>query len=99
MNSLCEAMDTIVTNMAESQFYASVYLGSLQVDLDSHGTMEALRKSMKSALPEFYAAVLVFSTKATGYFEPLGLGKLTRPPHGDRLCLLRTCVLPNLSFS
>ena len=73
-------MDTVVTNMAESQFYASVYAGSLQVDLDSNGTTEAFRESMKSALPEFYAAVLVFSTKAKGYFLPLGSGELPALP-------------------
>ena len=73
-------MDTVVTNMAESQFYASVYAGSLQVDLDSNGTTEAFRESMKSALPEFYAAVLVFSTRAKGYFLPLGSGELLFPP-------------------
>ena len=69
-------MNTVVINMAESQFYVSVYAGSLQRDLDSNGIMGAFRKSMRSALPEFYAAVLVFSTKAKGYFQPLGLGKL-----------------------
>ena len=79
-------MDTIVTNMAESQFYASLYLGALEMNLDSHETTVAFRISMKSALPEFYAAVLVFSTKAKGYFQPLGLGGLPCP---DRHSLLR----------
>ena len=88
LKTLQEAMNTVVINMAESQFYASVYAGSLQVDLDSDETMEAFRKSMRSALPEFYAAVLVFSTKAKGYFLPLGSGELPCPPQGDRLCLL-----------
>ena len=86
-------MDTVVTNMAESQFYASVYVGSLQVDLDSCGTTEAFRKSMKSALPEFYAAVLVFSTRAKGYFLPLGSGELLCLPHGDRPCLRCALIL------
>ena len=76
LKTLQEAMNTVVINIAESQFYASVYAGSLQMDFDSNGTMEAFRKSMRSALPEFYAAVLVFSTKAKGYFQPLGIGKL-----------------------
>ena len=88
LKALQEAMNTVVINMAESQFYASVYAGSLQMDLDSNGTMEAFRKSMRSALPEFYAAVLVFSTKAKGYFLPLGSGERPCPPHGDRHCLL-----------
>ena len=81
-------MDTVVANMAKSQFYASMYVGSLQMDLDSHGTTEAFRKSMRSALPEFYAAVLVFSTRAKGYFLPLGSGEIPCPPHGNRLYIL-----------
>ena len=83
-------MDTIVTNMAESQFYTSVYVGSLQMEFDSHGTTAAFQKLMKSALPEFFAAVLVFSTRAKEYFLPLGSGEL---PHGDRPCLRRALTL------
>ena len=80
-------MDTVVINMAESQFYASVYVGSLQMNFESHGTTEAFRESMKSALPEFYAAVLVFSIRAKGYFLPIGSGE--QPcSRSDRLCLL-----------
>ena len=81
-------MDTVVANMAESQFYASMYVGSLRMDLDSHGTTEAFRKSMRSALPEFYAGVLVFSTRAKGYFLPLGSGELPCPSYGNRLYFL-----------
>ena len=88
MKILQEAMDTVVTNMAESQFYASVYVGSLQIDLDSYETAEAFRRSMKSALLEFYAAVLVFSTKAKGYFLPLGSGELSSLLYSDWLCVL-----------
>ena len=79
--------------MAESQFYASVYVGSLQVDLDSYRTTEAFRKSMNSALPEFYAAVLVFSTRARGYFKPSGLVEPPCPPLGNRLRLLHVLTL------
>ena len=92
MKALQEAMDTVVTNMAESQFYASVYVGSLKMDLDSHETTEALRKSMKSALPEFYAAVLVFSTRAKGYFLPVGSGEMPCL-RGDRFRPLRALTL------
>ena len=81
-------MDTVVTKMAESQFYASIYMGSLQMDLDSNETIEAFRKSMRSPLSELYAAVLVFSAKAKGYFLPLGSGELPCPHRGGRLCLL-----------
>ena len=79
-------MDTVVTTMAESQFYASVYVGSLQMDFDSDGTTVAFRKSMNSALPEFYASLLVFSTRAKGYFLPLGSGELPCAPYGGWSC-------------
>ena len=84
LKSLQEAIDTVVTSMAESQFYASVYVSTLQIDLDFKETTAAFRISMKSALPEFYAAVLVFSTRARGYFLPRGPGELPCAPHGDR---------------
>ena len=58
------------------------------MDLDSNKTTETFRNSMKSALPGFYAVVLVFSIKAKGYFLPLGSGELPCPHHGNRLCLL-----------
>ena len=74
-------MDTVVTNMSHAQFYASVYVESLRVQLDSDDTTLAFRKGVESALPEFYAAVLVFSTKAKGYFLPVGSGKYSCPPY------------------
>ncbi|KAF8543709.1 hypothetical protein BDD12DRAFT_801858 [Trichophaea hybrida] len=57
VESLETAMETILTKMAACEFYASLYAESLQENLGS-------------ALPEFYAAVLVFSVKAKGYFAP-----------------------------
>ena len=87
-------MDTVVASMAESQFYASVFVGCLQLDLDSHAAAEAFMKSMKSALPEFYAAVLVFSTRARGYFLPLGSGEAPCLSYTDRLfCMLYVLTL------
>ncbi|KAF8542357.1 hypothetical protein BDD12DRAFT_802957 [Trichophaea hybrida] len=76
LNSLEEAMDTITTKMADCEFYANLYAESLQVTLDSDRTTVAFREGMGSALPEFYAAVLVFSIKAKAYFRPSGSGEL-----------------------
>ncbi|KAF8534300.1 hypothetical protein BDD12DRAFT_983947 [Trichophaea hybrida] len=77
LNCLEEAMDTIITKIAYCQFYATVYAESLQITLDTDQTTVAFREGMASALPSFYAAVLVFSIKATAYFCPSGSAKFT----------------------
>ena len=66
-------MDTITLNMAYSESYASIYT-ALQTDRHSDDTTALLKAKMESALPEFYAAVLVFSVKAEAYFKSAGLG-------------------------
>ena len=38
--------------------------------LSNPSIADNLRKSLESALPEFYASVLVFSVKARLYFDP-----------------------------
>jgi len=80
LKSLEEALGTITTKMAYCQFYATMYAESLQITLDSNQTTTAFREGMASALPEFYAAVLVFSVKASAYFLPSGSGKLSHLP-------------------
>jgi hypothetical protein len=70
-------METITTKMAYCQFYASVYAESLQITLDTDKTTSAFREGMASALPEFYAAVLVFAVKAKAYFLHSGSGQST----------------------
>lgn len=67
-------MSTITLNMAYSESYASIYT-ALQTDSNPEDTTDPLKAKMKSALPEFYAAVLVFSIKAKGYFESTRLGE------------------------
>lgn len=67
-------MNTIVTNMAYSQFYASVYAGLQQINLDSEKTTTVFREKIEFGLPKFYAAVLVFSVKANRYFLSVGSG-------------------------
>jgi hypothetical protein len=69
-------METITTKMAYCQFYASVFAESLQVMLDTDKTTDAFKEGMESALPEFYAAVLVFAVKAKAYFLHSGFGQL-----------------------
>jgi hypothetical protein len=70
------AMETILTKMAACEFYAGLYAESLHVTLNSERTTLAFEESLDSALPEFYAAVLVFSVKAKGYFAPKTAGEL-----------------------
>jgi len=61
-------METILTRMAACEFYASLYTESLHVTLNSERTTLAFEANLDSALPEFYASILVFSVKAKGYF-------------------------------
>jgi len=72
-------MDTITMKMANCEFYANLYAESLQSILGSDRTTTALREGMGTALPEFYATVLVFSIKAKAYFLSSGSGELLFP--------------------
>lgn len=74
LSGLEEAASTITKNMADAQFYASIYVFSLQMDLDSTETTDTFRQTLDLALPNFYAAVLVFSVKARSYCLPKGAG-------------------------
>lgn len=66
----------IVEKMAICDFYASVYMEttSLKTTL-SDTSRERLRHTLDSALPELYAAILVFSVKVQVYFSPSTNGK------------------------
>lgn len=66
-------MDSIVTNMAYSQFYAVIYAETLKATLETDTTTKALKHDIESALPSFYATVIVFSVKAKSYFEESGV--------------------------
>jgi len=71
-----EAMtDTLVAKMAVCEFYSSVYGETLKTELSSTQLTNDLRKTLDLALPEFYAAVLVFSVKARQYLVPSNGGK------------------------
>ena len=62
--------------MAECEFYASIYAESLQVTLSTHQATQSFKESSDSALPEFYAAVVVFSVKAKAYFASIAIGEI-----------------------
>ncbi|KAF8421781.1 hypothetical protein EV426DRAFT_188583 [Tirmania nivea] len=67
------AMVTIMDKMAVSAFYAGIYTGvGLQTAMGDTGK---LCKVLNMALPEFYAAVIVFVIKARQYFEARWLKK------------------------
>ena len=68
-------METIIVKMAECEFYTSIYAESLQVTLSTHQTTQSFEESSYSALPEFYAAVVVFSVKVKTYFASTAVGK------------------------
>ena len=57
--------------MSICEFYASIYVGAL---LSSQSIENSLQRQsmLDSALPELYAAVIVFSVKARIYFEARG---------------------------
>ena len=72
--SLEAVAETIVAKMAMCEFYANVYMET-GVALSSDQMTLSLQQSLDSSLPEFYAAVLVFSVKARQYFDPSNTGK------------------------
>jgi hypothetical protein len=93
-------METIIVKMAECEFYASIYAESLQVTLSSHQTTLSFEESSYSALPEFYAAVVVFSVKAKAYFASTAVGESSFL-RGDihRLIYLARLAKPLTPFS
>ncbi|KAF8423279.1 hypothetical protein EV426DRAFT_574568 [Tirmania nivea] len=74
-SSLVWAGIRAIVQMAVCEFYSSVYGETLKVD--------GLQKTLDLALPEFYAAVLVFSVKARQYLVPSNvikkLGNILKP--------------------
>jgi hypothetical protein len=68
------ALKTIAVSMANCEFYASVFADSLNRHFTSPETSAAWGRQLQRALPEFYAAVVVFSIKAKSYFKPSTLG-------------------------
>ena len=54
--------------MSICEFYAGIYIRPLQSQVNNL----QLQSMLDSALPEFYAAVIVFAAKAHTYFEARG---------------------------
>ena len=66
------AIAALVEKMAICDFYAGIYFG-VQLHSKSNEDSQQLQIILDSALPELYAAVIVFAVKARGYFEAGGL--------------------------
>ena len=63
------AIAALLEKMSMCEFYAQVH-----VPLPSQSTADSLRRQdiLDSALPQLYAAVIVFAVKARTYFEARG---------------------------
>lgn len=70
MECLEAVTDTVVAKMAVCEFYSSVYGEGLKIALSSTQLTDNLQETLGLALPELYAAVLVFSVKARQYLVP-----------------------------
>ena len=81
------ATAALLENLSICEFYAGIYNGVL---LHSESTENALllKEKLESALPQLYAAVIVFSVKAKTYFEAEGTHppSLVALPPGTFLC-------------
>jgi hypothetical protein len=69
------ALKMIAVSMANCEFYTSIFTDALNRQFASPETSTAWEKQLETALPEFYAAVLVFSIKVKGYFMPSTMGE------------------------
>ena len=64
------AIAALLEKMSICEFYSSIYSG---VPLPSRSAANSLQLQLDSALPELYAAVILFSVKARTYFEATGM--------------------------
>ncbi|KAF8242724.1 hypothetical protein K440DRAFT_564475, partial [Wilcoxina mikolae CBS 423.85] len=74
-----EALKNIAMAMANCEFYAGIYVDALNVRFRELQTSTVWKEKIETALPQFYAAIIVFAVKAKGYFNPSNSvgGKLT----------------------
>jgi len=75
--SLEAAAETAVAKMAICEFYANVYAETMNMGVALSQMTCTIQQSLDSALPEFYAAILVFSVKVRQYFDPSTTSKGT----------------------
>ena len=81
------ATAALLENLSICEFYAGIYNGVLLHSESTENTL-LLKEKLESALPQLYAAVIVFSVKAITYFEAEGthLLSLVALPPGTILC-------------
>ena len=65
------AIAALLEKMSICDFYSSIYKGVPLPSLSAANSLQ-LESILDSALPELYAAVIVFSVKARTYFEAKG---------------------------
>ena len=65
------AIAALLEKMSICEFYAGIYVG---VPLPTQSSLK-LQSMLNSALPELYAAVIVFAVKAQAYFEARGISE------------------------
>ena len=63
------AIAVLLEKMAISEFYAGIYAA---LPLQPTANSLQLQRTLNSALPELYAAVIVFAVKARTFFEARG---------------------------
>ena len=66
IEGLGEAIGALLEKVTLCEFYANMYTGV------STANRLQLQKMLDSALPELYAAIIVFAAKARNYFEAKG---------------------------
>jgi hypothetical protein len=57
------ALKSIINSMANCEFYANTYTEALNVYFRTPSTSIAWVEKLENALPQFYAAILVFAFK------------------------------------
>ena len=62
------ATTALLKNLSICELYAGIYNGVLLPSGSTDNTLQ-LKEKLEYALPELYAAVIVFSVKAKTYFE------------------------------
>jgi hypothetical protein len=83
MGTLEAALKTIAVSMANCEFYESIFVDALNRQFTSPETSVAWERQLERALPEFYAAIIVFSIKVKGYFKSSAIGKTIFTAYSD----------------
>ena len=65
------ATAALLENLSICEFYAGIYNGVLLPSESTDNTLQ-FKEKLECALPELYAAVIVFSVKAKTFFEAKG---------------------------